>query len=214
MVGVSFASTTVLTQFDIEEQVRNFLQKYRNIEVQDISVPKIKPVEGKIKTEIFERSKTPSYIYLTYKIYKNGTLYKTLSIPVKYRKVSYVVFSKTDIRKGEYITRDKVYLKKYAGRTNHMFTDLKEVIGQKARINIRKDTPLKEYMLVPDFLVLRGSNVKIIYNRGVIHIELLGKALENGKLNQIIKVRNISSGKVIPCKVIGRNQVLFIGGSF
>ncbi|RMD45217.1 MAG: flagella basal body P-ring formation protein FlgA, partial [Aquificota bacterium] len=39
------------------------------------------------------------------------------------------------------------------------------------------------------------------------------KALENGQLNQIIKVKNTSSGKVIPCKVIGRNQVLFIGGS-
>jgi flagella basal body P-ring formation protein FlgA len=205
-----------VSQESIKDEIRNFLKKkYPDVEIISISVPRIRPVKGKnLKTVIKESSKTSSYIYLNYFIYKNGSLLRRISVPVKYRKISYVVFSKTDIKKGEYITKNKVHLKRYTGNTRHMFSSFEEVIGKKAKINIKAGIPIKDYMVVPDYLVLRGSNVKIIYNKGVIHIELIGRALENGQLNQIIKVKNISSGKVIPCKVIGRNQVLFIGGSF
>ena len=203
----------IINQLKIENDVRDYLKKYRNIEILSISVPKVNIKGTGLKKEILERSRTNTHIYMTYKIFKDGNLIKRLTIPVAYKKISYVVFSKTDIRKGEYITKDKVYIKKYTGNTRYLYTDIKELLGKKAKINIKENTPIKKFMVIPDFLVQRGSNVKIIYNRGIIHIELIGRALENGQLNQIIKVKNISSGKVIPCRVIGRNQVLFIGGS-
>jgi len=209
-------SINKLTPEKIKDDVQSFLlRRYPDIEVVSISVPRIRSIQRKnLRIKIKERSKTSSYIYLTYFVYNGNFLLRRISVPVKYKKISYVVFSVVDIRKGEYITREKISLKKYTGNTRHLFTSLEEILGKKAKINIKADIPIKDYMIVPDYLVQRGSNVKIIYNKGIIHIELIGRALENGQLNQIIKVKNISSGKVIPCKVIGRNQVLFIGGSF
>ncbi len=214
-ISVSFGSEAVVSKERIKKDIERFLErKYPDIEIVYISVPKIRPIRGEsIKTYIKESSKTYSYIYLTYYVYKDTQLLKRFSIPVRYKKVSYVVFSKVAIKRGEYITKDKVILKKFLGNPRHMFLSIDEVVGSKAKINIRENTPLKEYMIEPDYFVKRGSNVKIIYNKGIIHIELIGKALENGKKGQIINVKNLSSGKVIQCRVIGRNQVLFIGGS-
>ena len=208
--------SAVIDKNKLRKDVGNFLKRnFKNIEVESISYPNFRVVKGKnLHVKIKKRTQTSSYIYLTYEIHDNGRLVKRLIVPVRYRQVSYVVYSKEYIRRGEIITKDKVELKKYIGNPRHLITSIQNILGSRAKINIRKGIPIKEYMIEPNYFVDRGSNVKIIYNKGLIHIELLGRALENGQLNQIIKVKNISTGKVIPCKVIGKNQVLFIGGSF
>ncbi len=207
---------SIIDKSRLKKDVEQFLKKnFKNIEVESISYPNFKTIKGtKLQVKIRKRSQTSTHIYLTYEIYKNGVLVKRFSIPVRYKKISYVVFSKEFIKRGETITKEKLELKKYIGNPRHLITSLQEILGSRAKINIRKGIPIKDYMIKPNYLVNRGSSVKIIYNKGLIHIELLGRALENGLLNQIIKVKNISTGKVIPCKVIGKNQVLFIGGSF
>ncbi len=200
----------------LQSDIENFLKRnFKNIQVESVSYPNFKTIKGNnLQVKIKKRTQTSAYIYLTYSIYDNGKLIKRFTIPVKYKKISYVVFSKEVIKKGEIITREKIELKKYIGNPRHLITSIQSIVGSRAKINIRKGIPIKDYMIQPNYLVNRGSSVKIIYNKGLIHIELLGRALENGLLNQIIKVKNISTGKVISCKVIGKNQVLFIGGSF
>ena len=216
LLFVEAAFASFIDKNRLQSDVENFLKRnFKNIQVESISYPNFKAIKGKsLQVKIKKRTQTSAYIYLTYSVYDNGKLIKRLTIPVKYKKISYVVFSSEFIKKGETITREKVELKKYIGNPRHLITSIQEIIGSRAKINIRKGIPIKDYMIQPNYLVNRGSSVKIIYNKGLIHIELLGRALENGLLNQIIKVKNISTGKVIPCKVIGKNQVLFIGGSF
>ncbi len=217
-LGKSVLVRRVIKSIDrdsILKDVKEYLKKhYKSVEIERISVPRIRKIKGSsLHIKIKESSKTSSFIYLSYEIFKNGELIRKVTVPVKYRKISYVVFARSDIHKGDLFSRNNITLKKYRGNTRHLFGSIEELIGSKARINIKKGSVIKDYMVEPDYKVLRGSSVKIIYNKGWIHIELLGRALENGQLNQIIRVKNISTGKVIPCKVIGENQVLFIGGS-
>jgi flagella basal body P-ring formation protein FlgA len=55
-------------------------------------------------------------------------------------------------------------------------------------------------------LVKKGSNINVTLNNKNITISFLAKALQNGKLNDIITVRK-SDGKKIKVKVIGKNRV-------
>ena len=61
----------------------------------------------------------------------------------------------------------------------------------------------------PHYLVKRGNPVKVVYVKGPIKIEIIGIALENGREGDIIKVKNPSTGKILPCRVVGENVVLF-----
>lgn len=92
------------------------------------------------------------------------------------------------------------------------FTDIKDIVGSTAKIDISENDVITERMVIPDYKVKRKDYVKVIYSRNSIRIEIQGVALENGKLGDLIKVKNISSGKVLICKVIGKDTVLYTGG--
>ncbi|RMD47234.1 MAG: flagella basal body P-ring formation protein FlgA, partial [Aquificota bacterium] len=92
------------------------------------------------------------------------------------------------------------------------FYNIKDVLGKKVRFSIRKGEPITYSKLQKEFLVLRNTNVEVIYKKKNFLIKLIGIALENGEFGDLIKVRNTSSGKIILCKVIGRNKAIFVSG--
>jgi flagella basal body P-ring formation protein FlgA len=56
-------------------------------------------------------------------------------------------------------------------------------------------------------MVRRGKMVLLIGESKRLLIKTQGKALENGRLGDVIKVKNITSGKVVHATVTGENTV-------
>jgi len=202
-----------LDRVRIEKKVRAFLKKrYPNIKVNEIRFSyreKIFPTSYQLILD--ERSKTPSYIYLTGKVVSEGKPVERINISVRYREFADVVFAKRDILKGETITTEDIFIKKTEKKAGYA-TDLKSVVGARAKTNIPSGKPLKITMIEPTYPVKKRSYVKVIYDRNGIKIEITGVALENGLKGQVIKVKNPSTGKVLSCRVLGKDTVLFIGG--
>ena len=198
----------------IKQDVLNYIKsRYPDYQIQQIRIP---PFEKKfpyqVQTRIIERNKTSSYMYLTYQILRNGQLIKKLNVTVKYIPFAKVVVAARDIMKGQLISKDDIRIEKIKFRRGYI-TDPNIVIGAIAKVFIQKDKPIRENMIEPDYPVKKRSYVKVVYDRNGIRIEITGYALENGQKGQVIKVKNPSTGKILPCKVIGENTVLFIGGS-
>ena len=92
--------------------------------------------------------------------------------------------------------------------TSGNVTDTQAIVGAKARRDIRAG----EIINIDDFCIIaKGDLVNIVARSEGLEIKTQGQALEDGKLNDLIQVKNIKSKKVIQAQVIGPNlvQVIF-----
>jgi len=198
----------------IKEKLKQHIKKkYPDILIDSVQVKKIKlAVVGKPKILIKEKGKTHSYLYFTISI---PAVKKEISASVRYSPVITAVVAKYPLLRGHVISVKDVAIKKVKIKRKKDYLDnIKDVVGKKLKRNIKKGQPISYSDLEKQFLVRKNSNVKVIYKKGSFKIELLGRALENGEIGHIIKVKNISSGKVMQCRVIGINKVEFLSGGF
>ena len=202
-----------ITKNDIIAAVVNFIKShYKNIKVERIylSLKKIQP-KGEYTLRVLPTSDTFNHIYFIVKIYDARGLAKRVNVNVKVSRYAPLCIAKRFIPKGAIITERDIMTKRMKIKNAHIKPLQKEdIVGAIARQNIATDKIIKEYMIVPNFPVKKNKNVKIVYNRGGIYIELLGIALENGQIGDIIRVKNLSSNKVLQCKVISNGLVQYL----
>ena len=90
----------------------------------------------------------------------------------------------------------------------------KPFVGDPSKVVARVSIPsgevvLERFVEVP-FAVKRGQLVKIVAKKGGIYVETLGRALQNGRVGDIIRVKNVYSGKVIEGRVENEETVVVI----
>ncbi|WP_281951176.1 flagellar basal body P-ring formation chaperone FlgA [Nitrosophilus kaiyonis] len=199
---------------EIENDIKKFIQQKfgDRIAIKSISIGNKSFTIPFSKTEkkIEIKSSTNSHIYINYFIYNDGKLFKKIPITLKIEKFIMAPFAKRDIPKGKKISINDIYFKKIKIYSKSDILGKDEIIGNIAKRNIKKDSIIKRYFIEPNYLVIKRKSVKIIYKNGPIKIELLGLALENGILGQIIRVKNISSDRIIKCRVVAPFTVEFI----
>ncbi len=203
-----------LEKSKIQEDIENFLREnFPNINVISMNIPVREVyVPKRYKKQITVESKTKRYIHLKYSIISA----KNLNIPVsvKYSQKGYVVKAIRDIKRGEKITEEDIKTVEMFNVRDSYIRDVKQVVGKIAKVNIKEGSILKKNQVIPDYAVKKKDKVKVIYDKGFIRVELLGVALENGEVGETIRVKNLSSGKEIKCKVTGIKEVTFYGSSY
>jgi flagella basal body P-ring formation protein FlgA len=133
----------------------------------------------------------------------------SIYIPVKAKLSRKMLVSKTTITRGEMITKKNIILVEQ--EINHSnqkhYSDPKNVIGREARRSIRPNRVLTSNLLQEAVLVHRKETVIIYAKSSKLQISMKGTALKNGRYNEMIKVRNSSSKKIIDALVIDRGIV-------
>lgn len=78
---------------------------------------------------------------------------------------------------------------------------------------LRATRPLMPGTLITDAMVettpvvLRGAQVQIVAETTRIHVAAPGVALEDGRIGEVIRVQNISSGQVVRARVVAADRV-------
>ena len=80
---------------------------------------------------------------------------------------------------------------------NGVFADPKEVIGMRARRQVRAGQVLDSRYVEEVPLINRGDKVRIELQRGFVVITALGKALESGGAQESIRIKNMATKKEI-----------------
>jgi|GEM_PF-2259268 len=123
---------------------------------------------------------------------------------IKFRLNLYqqVLISKKHIKRGEILKIDdfRQIEKKYNAGNNQIITNIPA--HQVAAKNIAKDTILRASMLKEQTLIYRGNQVKVIIKNDDLYLTVLAIALNNGAAGESIKLRNLTSNKIINAKVI------------
>lgn len=130
-------------------------------------------------------------------------------IPVKTELTRKMLVSKTTITRGEMITADKIKLEEQeiTHQNQKHFSDINNIIGREARRTIRPNRVINSSMLQQAFLVRKKEPVLIYAQNQKLRISMKGTALTNGRHNEMIRVRNNSSQKIIEALVIERGIV-------
>lgn len=80
-------------------------------------------------------------------------------------------------------------------------SDPDEAAGFSARRPLRAGQVLQKRMLAAPILVKRGDTVQIVARNGVISVSAVGEALEAGQRDEVVRVRNASTGKIIRARI-------------
>jgi flagella basal body P-ring formation protein FlgA len=140
----------------------------------------------------------------------NGRPYKTIRAWTRLEILTHVVFTQKPIGRYRPITMADVSLKKMdaAHLSGNIISNLKEVLGKRAKRNIGVDTVLRTDLIEFPPLVKRGDMVVIVARSRGLKVTALGQVRTKGLRGEKIKVVNLDSKKSIFARVVDANTVM------
>ncbi|MRI33934.1 flagella basal body P-ring formation protein FlgA [Endozoicomonas sp. OPT23] len=86
-------------------------------------------------------------------------------------------------------------------------TSLNELRDRQARRQIKAGTTLTPAMFKPEEIIQRGEEVILIVKTSTLEISMPGRSMEKGTMGKQIRVRNLSSNKVVRGIVSGKGFI-------
>jgi len=122
--------------------------------------------------------------------------------------VAEVLTAATTLRKGDLVTGENVGLQRHniSGIDNPLFVK-EEILGKQVARTVAPGTILRADHIVLPPVIKEGEMVKISAQKGSLHLSTSGLAKNDGRVGETISVKNISSNKMIHCRVDGPGMV-------
>ena len=122
----------------------------------------------------------------------------------------HVVINQQALRNKTLIRASQLSLKKSNIAQLHRgyFTDLQQVAGSISKRSLKPGTTITPTMIELPILIERGQPVTLRVSNPAVTVEMAGEALRKGRAGEHIRVRNLSSGKILFGKVISSELVL------
>ncbi|WP_457576586.1 flagellar basal body P-ring formation chaperone FlgA [Desulfomarina sp.] len=127
---------------------------------------------------------------------------KNMSIKGKLEALAPVVIAAARLSKGTILNRSHLTLAtKDLGRYSSAGTNITDFIGKRLKRSLREGSVITTSMIEGRPVIKRGQRVKIVLHHGNMFLSAVGIARNNGRQDQMIRVQNISSNKIIYCRV-------------
>jgi flagella basal body P-ring formation protein FlgA len=94
-----------------------------------------------------------------------------------------------------------------ASGTPGAISDLAAAVGMSSRRPLHTGEIIDKSWLLEPMLVKRGATVSIVARDAGIEVQAPGEAMEDGRRDQIVRVRNTLNGKVLRARVIAGDTV-------
>ena len=139
----------------------------------------------------------------------NGKKYTTVRCSMRIRVYDQMVTAAKQLRQEQVITASDVKLEERedTGANWRYFTDVNEVIGKVPTKSIGQGHILNSSIIQYPICIRHGTKVMINANVNGILVSTEGIAMENGRKDRYIAVKNAVSGKILRAKVIDENNV-------
>ncbi|MDX9858166.1 MAG: flagellar basal body P-ring formation chaperone FlgA [candidate division Zixibacteria bacterium] len=140
--------------------------------------------------------------------YQNGTT-ETVQVRLRIRKFADVVVADDRMSRFDVLSPERLRVERTDITTlrEQPLTSTESVAGLRAARNIRRGDILTTGSVEPIPDIEAGRDVTIVYQDGPCTITAMGKALERGCRGETVRVRNVSSGKVITAEIIDNSSV-------
>ncbi len=117
---------------------------------------------------------------------------------VKTQQLSNFYALKSFKEKGTVIKeKDLIIIKRKKNHGNVFISDKSAIVGKKLKKSVNSNQLLKRSNLKKDWLIKKNSLVTIINNKSFVTIKEQGLAMNDANYMDMIKVKNVKSGKII-----------------
>jgi flagellar basal body P-ring formation protein FlgA len=142
-------------------------------------------------------------------ILRNGTTFRSLWITADVEITSSILVATGKIVPGKVVAPDDVEVKTMT------ITDLRgayarvpgDIVGKVARRNFSSGDPLTTEAFSEPFLINRGDMVSLRLERNGVILTSMVRAEQNGRMGQVIRVRNFEFSSVLDAEVTGHAEV-------
>ncbi len=143
------------------------------------------------------------------KISHLGRLIREERVTARLEQLQEVVVTNRALPKDAVITEaDVKIVQKWVRRQpTGQLDNVQEAIGKRVIASIRANTELRSSLLAEQVIVKKGRNVRIVLHAGPMLISAVGLSEQDGTMGEIIKVKNISSSRIIFARVINDSLV-------
>lgn len=201
---------TAIGPDDITDEIAIYLEERRDdlpvaeyaFITRELPIPFVIP-DGELEVEVIPSN--PDIIgshrfTLVYKV--DGKTVKNFSIRGRLEALASVAILTQNVKRGAILQPDMVELQpKDLSKLRDPCTDLREVLGKKLTRSLRSGSVLNISSIDFPPVVHKGQLVKILIKHNGVHLTATGISSMNGKQDEIIRVMNSSSHKMIFCKV-------------
>jgi flagella basal body P-ring formation protein FlgA len=119
-----------------------------------------------------------------------------------------VVVVASDIVAGQPIAAEQLErARRDASGTPGMLSNIEAVVGKASQRPLHRGQLIDRRWLVEPVLVKRGASVNIVARNIGVEVRVPAEALEDGRRNEVVRVRNAQNGQIIRARVIGDNAV-------
>jgi flagellar basal body P-ring formation protein FlgA len=133
-----------------------------------------------------------------------GTLGWPIKVSTELQIFLPVIISTDVINRGDTIRPDQLQQQEMdiTRATRGFYHHPEQAAGMRAKRRIRANQMLSPDLIDQPLLVKRGEKVNIVANQDGISATTEGEVLENGSKDEVIRVKNLSSHKIIDAKVL------------
>jgi len=175
------------------------------------ALPQLAIPEGKVTWKVESRG-NEDYLGETnfvLKLYNNGVLFREETVRARIEVLREFVVSTKNMGRNHVVAAEDVSLQKRWVRSIPLnsISDMNDVIGKSLCLAVRPNTEITGNMLKAVNAVTRGRIVQVVLDSGAINITTMGMAEEDGVEGSFVRVRNISSNKIIYARVVGESKV-------
>ncbi len=172
-------------------EIKKMFQNYNTIKVNCLDINGFKLIMRVKNLKNDENKKTIKSDMVS----KPSINYK---IPKKKNKLLKIIKLKKSVEKNDIIELEDletvIVEKKYK---TSFFSNKKDLIGRKLKTNLKMGQILHPRHLFESFEIYNGDVISIVSNLGNVSVTVSGEAQDSGNLGDLIKVKNLKSGKII-----------------
>ncbi len=170
--------------------------------VDDLPIPFVLPA-GDLKWEIFPSDPNiigSSRFSLIFTV--DGKVRKNMSLPGHFEAMAPVAVASVQMAKGTILAPQHVTMvNKDITQIKAPCLDAAELLGKIVTKTLRSGAVIELSAVQSPPLIKKGEVVKIIFNKGHIFLSTTGIAKADGAKDQMIRVQNINSNKILHCRV-------------
>lgn len=143
---------------------------------------------------------------------KDGRIVGNMDVRAEIEVLVNMVFTVRQINFGTIISNSDLMLKKQnlASVQGRYIPTPEQAIGQRARMTLRPNVPIRPEQLEKPPLIKTGQLVTIIAENERMRITVTGKAKSSGAAGDTIIVQNLNSLKEMPARVLSADSVAIV----
>lgn len=205
----------------LEGKAEQFLKQSINADADDIVKIKVDKIDSRLQLKQCPEAMIEVFDPFPHSATTNKTIGLrclaehstwTIYVPVKTKIYRRVIIAARPINQGQIVRENDLRIeeKEISQLKQGYVRNSADIINQICRRNIGEGQIMRSDLLQPPYLVHKGEQVIVEAITGSIKVTIDATALEDGSLNDTIKVKNIKGERIVEAKVVDNKKVQIV----